>query len=154
MKKAFTMIELIFALVIIGILSAIALPKLGGVREDAVLSKGKAEVASIRAGIALLKSQRLLEGNATLPQKLDAATANTAGASLFNGGTYGNILSSPLYAKENGKDNGWTKTDDTTYKYYVSGTAITFTYDKTTTGSFDCNASDTTTGTNCKLLTR
>jgi len=56
--------------------------------------------------------------------------------------------------KENNKDYGWTKSDDTTYKYYVSGAGITFTYDKTTTGSFDCNASDATTGTNCKYLTR
>ncbi len=148
------MIELVFVIVILGILTAIALPRFGGVREDAVISKGKAEIATIRAGIALLKSQRLLEGNTTLPPKLDAAAANTPGASLFNGGTYGNVLSSPLYAKENNKDYGWTKSDDTTYKYYVSGTGITFTYDKTTTGSFDCNASDATTGTNCKYLTR
>ena len=46
-----------------------------------------------------------------------------------------------------------SKTDDTTYKYYISGTAISFTY-STTAGTFDCNASDAITGTNCKLLTR
>ena len=143
------MIELIFVVVVLGILSAIALPKFAGVREDAVISKGKAEVASIRAGLTLLKSQRLLEGNTTLPTKLDTATADTSGAPLFNGG----ILSSPIYAKDTNKDNGWTKTDDTTYKYYISGTPITFTY-STTVGTFDCNASSVTTGTNCKLLTR
>ncbi|ARU49221.1 type II secretion system protein [Sulfurospirillum diekertiae] len=153
MKKAFTMIELIFVMVILGILTAIAIPRFAGVREDAVISKGKAEVATIRAGIALLKSQRLLEGNTTLPPNLDAATADTPGAPLFNGGTYGNVLSSPLYAKETGKDNGWTKTDDTTYKYYISGTPIPFTY-STTAGTFDCNASAASTGTNCKYLTR
>ena len=153
MKKAFTMIELIFVVVILGILTAIALPKFAGVREDAVISKGKAEVASIRAGIALLKSQRLLEGNVSLPLKLDAATADTPGATLFNGGTYGNVLSSPIYAKETNKDNGWTKTDDTTYKYYISGTPIPFTY-STTVGTFDCNATDGSTGKNCKYLTR
>lgn len=147
------MIELVFVIVILGILAAIALPRLGSVREDAVISKGKAEVASIRGGIALLKSQRLLEGNATLPPKLDKAGNDTPGASLFSAGDYGNVLSSPIYAKETNKDNGWTKTDDTTYKYYISGTAISFTY-STTVGTFDCNASDGTTGTNCKLLTR
>ena len=35
MKKAFTMIELIFVIVIIGILSAVAIPRLLGTRDDA-----------------------------------------------------------------------------------------------------------------------
>ncbi len=37
-KKAFTMIELIFVIVIIGILSAIAIPKLAATRDDAEVS--------------------------------------------------------------------------------------------------------------------
>lgn len=153
MKQAFTMIELIFVIVIIGILSAIALPRMGGVREDAVISKGKTDIASIRAGIVLLKSQRLLEGNTTLPPRLDKAANNTPGASLFNAGDYGNILSSPIYAKETNKDNGWTKTGNTTYQFYVSGTSIQFDYN-TTNGTFDCDVTHATTGTNCKYLTR
>ena len=39
MKKAFTMIELIFVIVIIGILAAIAIPKLAASRDDARTSK-------------------------------------------------------------------------------------------------------------------
>lgn len=147
------MVELIFVLVIIGILSAIAIPRLGGVREDAVIAKGKAEVSSIRAGIALLRSQRLLEGNTTRPQKLDDTTEYTHETPLFNGGTQGNILSSPIYAmKENGSD-GWYKISDTRYDYYISGTAVQFTYTPNS-GTFDCDDTNATTGTNCKLLTR
>ena len=36
MKKAFTMIELIFVIVIIGILASVAIPKLAASRDDAI----------------------------------------------------------------------------------------------------------------------
>jgi len=39
MKSAFTMIELIFVIVILGILSAVAIPKLSATRDDAMISK-------------------------------------------------------------------------------------------------------------------
>ena len=38
MKKAFTMIEFIFVIVIIGILAAVAIPKLAATRDDAKIS--------------------------------------------------------------------------------------------------------------------
>jgi general secretion pathway protein G len=39
MKKAFTMVELIFVIVIIGILAAVAVPKLMATRDDAIIAK-------------------------------------------------------------------------------------------------------------------
>lgn len=45
MKKAFTMIELIFVIVIIGIMAAVAIPKLAATRDDAKIS---AELGSLK----------------------------------------------------------------------------------------------------------
>jgi len=45
MKQAFTMIELIFVIVILGILAAVAIPKLAATRDDAELASIKNDVA-------------------------------------------------------------------------------------------------------------
>jgi len=65
MKKAFTMLELIFVIVVIGILSAIAVPKFAATRDDAVISKARNEVAAMRSAIATARQKRILKGSFT-----------------------------------------------------------------------------------------
>ena len=47
MKKAFTMIELVFVIVILGILAAVAIPKLIATRTDAQVSKRLGQIRAI-----------------------------------------------------------------------------------------------------------
>ncbi len=71
MKKAFTMVELVFVIVVIGILSAIAVPKFAATRDDAEVSKGRAEVAALRSAISTERQKRILRGVFT---DIDGAT--------------------------------------------------------------------------------
>ena len=64
-KKAFTMVELIFVIVVIGILSAIAIPKLAATRDDAEVTKAIATVGSVRSALATERQKRILRGDFT-----------------------------------------------------------------------------------------
>ena len=47
MKKGFTMIELIFVIVILGILASVAIPRLAGTREDAEITAAAANLRTL-----------------------------------------------------------------------------------------------------------
>ena len=154
------MVELIFVIIVIGILSAIAIPKLAASRDDAVLVKGKSQVAAIRSGIAMQKNKRLIEGTTPfIPRTLDVNTSTVD--DLFHGGEYGNILE---YGLQGGtKDGEWQKNSNDAinpaptnirYDFHLKNTSVEFTY-YSSTGVFDCNR--TTGATNadkCKELTK
>lgn len=150
------MIELVFVIVVLGILSAIAIPKLAATRDDAILVKGKSQISAIRSGIAMQKSKRLLEGSQPfVPRTLDK---NASVDNLFNDGDHGNILE---YGLQSGtKDGSWKKLDFTPpipenirYKFRLENTSVIFTY-YSKKGLFDCNkTAGASNADKCKLLT-
>ncbi|MDY5385064.1 MAG: type II secretion system protein [Campylobacter sp.] len=59
MKKGFTMIELIFVIVILGILASVAIPRLAATREDAEIS---AAVANLRTLVSDVSAYYAVKG--------------------------------------------------------------------------------------------
>ncbi len=83
MKNAFTMIELIFVIVILGILASVAIPKLSATRGDAVISKLAQNIATGAAEIstyAMSKSE--VDSNFTVMSNAMASMENSGDAVL------------------------------------------------------------------------
>jgi len=66
-EKGFTLIEIVIAIVIIGILSAIAIPKYEDMREEARTATIKGQLGTIRAAIAIQYAKSALGGTAAFP---------------------------------------------------------------------------------------
>jgi len=141
-RKAFTMIELVFVIVILGVLSSIAISKMAVTRDDAMLVKGKSQVSAIRSAITLQRSKNMMSGmvNGGNPTHLDALTAATSadGDNLFDYDTNSTdpkkqLLDYAIYSKN--ANGGWRKTAADHYSFKIMNVDVNFTYN---TGSFDC----------------
>lgn len=138
-KNAFTMIELVFVIVILGILASVAVPRLAASRDDANIAKYKSDISAIRSSIVTTRSQNLMSGNANFPDT-EGADANV----LFEG-----VLDYPIKPAVAGQ-TGWTGGGITTavdangdlingrnYTLTLEGIAISFLYNNDD-GVLDC----------------
>ncbi len=130
-KGAFTMIELVFVIVILGILAGVAIPRLTATRDDATITKARTDISAIRSSIKTVRAQRVLEGNTSYPPTLDR------GAGLF-----GAVLEYPIH------DRHWRKDGLLNYIYELKNQEANFTYN-VNNGTFDCPH----TNEFCRLLT-
>jgi len=120
-QKAFTMVELIFVIIIIGVLSAIAIPKFSQTAEIAYISKAKSDIASAKSALAMMRQKNILKGT----------TANITAANV--GANFTNLLKIPVNTCSGSKCNGWsTNGDDFTFhgptgdvKFTLSNNALT-----------------------------
>ena len=90
MKKGFSLLELIFAIVVIGIIASFAIPKYLDTRDSAVVSTIKRDISSATTSI---QSYHLINGK--VDKISDAITLNP---------TYWTIADSKIIYKENTKD--------------------------------------------------
>jgi len=144
------MIELIFVIVVIGILATIALPKFGSTMKSANISKGRSDISAVRSAITNARQKEIIKGNNSYISELDnGAAANTDGETIFDTNGSINLLTYGIITKD--AEGHWVKTGTNTYKYTVDGVGVVFTYDNAT-GKFTCDRTNQTYGDTCKKL--
>lgn len=133
MKKAFTLIELVFVIVILGVLATVAIPKLIVTRDDAEIAKAKSQIAAVRSGIQLKRNEMILSGQQGYPTSLEDGTC-----------CFGGILSTRIEERKDDNSYGW-KLENDTYSINTNKEKVNFTYNASD-GSFKCterSSSDT-----------
>lgn len=129
--KSFSLIEVIFAILIIAIISSVALPKLFSLSQETSYIQLKSDLATIRNALLNYKNNSIMKNTTSVLQKLEENDAT-----LFS-----NILSKPIPIKEDYPH--WSKKNDTTYLYNFSqNSSLEFFYDKHNL-SFLCDTKNT-----------
>ena len=145
MKKAFTMIELIFIIVIIGILASVAVPKFAATRDDAEITKARVTVASIRNALAMERQKRILRGDFT------AITSIGSGSNVFDkfsADSQGNTADVLEYAMTSSNKSGHWSINAGATEYTFHQNAMVDPVFVISNGKFVCKA-----GSDCSTLT-
>ena len=148
MKRAFTMIELVFVIVVIGILASIAIPKLAATRDDAEIAKAIATIGAVKSSLATERQKRIIRGDFDDIESLGNDDTIFGYFDDDDDGTQvleSSVQSCDYLDKERAC---WSKDgDDYVYHMPDSDDEVVFTIDN---GLFKCDEDDE----NCILLTQ
>lgn len=145
-RKAFTMLELVFVIVVIGILSAVAVPKFAATRDDAEIAKARTIVSAVRNSMGTERQKRILRGDFTAISSLHSG-GNAF--SVFDNNSSNPVLeySVPTCSAQGTTKGCWNVSAGPVYQYVMpTSSSVDFTISN---NRLSCTASDP----NCKLLT-
>jgi general secretion pathway protein G len=167
-KRAFTLIELIFVIVIIGLLASISVPKFMTTKSSASSTSAKAIVSSLRTSIETKHGEWLIDdtldstngySNKGYPSSLDDIDGQSNnGDKLFNKIVNSTpILKTPIIScsATEGTDCWYKESNDSTVSYYryklSDSENLRIDYNNSS-GKIECQDGDNITKTQCESI--
>ncbi len=141
-KRAFSVLEIVFAVLIIAIIASIAIPKLLNNKLQTNIVKTKGDIALIRKAIKEDFNTQIMKQNSNeYIEKLDNAIVDKSGVELFTGVESRSLLEYPFYSTSSSENESgkWIKFSDSKYEIILdSDIKVEFIYDNSD-GSFECD---------------
>ena len=145
MKKAFTLIELIFVIVIIGLLASFAIPKFKNLTTHAKSSSIKSVVTTVQSSIDNIHGKWIINDNYVWDPDGDGTSdLNTEGypTSLDSGkgetSLFKYVLKIPVPSCGNRTQSCWKEYNDNEYEYIYNPSKILKIDYNATSGTMEC----------------
>jgi len=133
-KKGFSLIEIIFVLLVMSIIITLAVSKFDTALDKTNITKIKSDIVQIREGINLYKNKMILKNESYTFNSLDKNNNNE----LFS-----KILENPILSEEENKATSWYKISNNKYKVFLdSSNSVEFIFDNINY-TFDCDIQNT-----------
>ena len=146
-KKAFTLIELIFVIVILGILASVAIPRFTGLVDNTKKSAVKSTINAVLTSIENIHGQWIINENMKTFKGADGVEHNLnengypeqldEGANTSRVFSY--VIKNAVPSCNDGKTNGcWREPSTNEYEYYFNEGKILKVDYNAATGTFEC----------------
>lgn len=142
LRRAFSMLEIMVVVMIIGVLAAVVVPRFGGVTSDAKSGAAEGALGGVRSGIAAFRSKAILAGTSPFPTSAQLTTLGTVLQTSMPKNPFNNLAT--VQTVTLAQANARTVVNPTTagWNYYVDNAA------NPPVAIFYCNSSTTTTVSN------
>lgn len=122
-RRAFTMVEVVVVVVIIGVLAALVVPRFGGVTEDAKTAALQGALGGVRASLAGFRTSALLAGNPPYPTLQQLTTAGLVSQNTIPENPFNKLATVQAVSANEAANRVVKNTSQYGWNYYVDNAA-------------------------------